>query len=361
MDTTPTLREEIARQVAALFAGDDSGEPGRIGAEVELLVFDRTADGGHGVVEIDRVRSVLATDPALVREARFSFEPGGQLELSPAPATSAADLASTLRGLIARTEALLGSQGIGILALPVDPWRGADELGLQTPKDRYLVMQRHFDEIGPAGRQMMRRTASFQVCIGLRRGRAGRDQWLLANLAAPALALAFGRPGSHGEDRLAIWRATDPCRTGYDGRQVDREDPAGAYGRFARDAAELRLPGLDAAPDRVAHHLTTLFPPVRPRGTYLELRFIDAQPAERMADILAVVERLLGHRETRDRALDIVGRDPAPLARWWSDAADGDPRARLAAQGRALLEVATGVARGTPARAPRARTLVTAR
>jgi glutamate--cysteine ligase len=343
---------ELRRQVSQLFGPSADASPNCVGAEVELLVFDRSAANGHGVVPVDRLAAILATDSRLAAEACFSFEPGGQLELSPAPAASARHLVATLRRLVAGTDALLARHGIGTSSRPVDPWRTASELGLQTPAERYVAMQRHFDSIGPAGRQMMRRTASLQVTIDLLPGEAGRRQWLLANLAAPALALAFGRPAREdgGESRLGIWRRVDPSRTGFDGVQVDGRRPETGYALFAAAAEAMplrreggepslralqsRLPFLDwarmgaARPDTtdVAYHLSTLFPPVRPRGRYLEIRFCDAQPADWLDVPISVSAVLLGQAPATGEALELVGSDTVNLAGRWGAAADGaDP------------------------------------
>ena len=48
----------------------------------------------------------------------------------------------------------------------------------------------------------------------------------------------------------------------------------------------------------------TLFPPVRPRGGYLEIRYLDAQPVGRIAEAVAAVAALT--------------LDPAPAARRWT-------------------------------------------
>lgn len=346
MDRQPTSISELRRQVRALFSPSGDASARLVGAEMELLVLDRRALGGHGVVPLERLRAILATDPSLAADAHFSFEPGGQLELSPAPAATPRRLSANLRRLVSRTDALLARHGIATASLPVDPWRTADELGLQTPADRYQVMQRHFDSIGPAGRQMMRRTASLQICVDLLPGRAGRQQWLLGNLAAPALAMAFGRPAEADETRLAIWQRADPSRTGYDGTQVDGVHPTAAYASFALAAKAMPLPReedlatdlpvrtwfedwvrRDAArpdPRDVAHHLSTLFPPVRPRGDYLEIRFVDAQPFDWLDVPISVLATLLIDDRAREAGLEVVGQDPYKLAAWWRSAATGD-------------------------------------
>ena len=222
----------------------------------------------------------------------------------------------------------------------VDPWRTADELGLQLAKDRYLVMQQHFDAIGPAGRRMMRQTASLQVCIDLLPGREGRRQWLAANVVGPALAAAFRNPPAP-DNRTAIWLDVDPSRTGFDGAQLDDRSPAEAYAAFALCAEVMPLPRQDdgaplpfrrpfgdwaatpgARPDAddVAHHLTTLFPPVRPRG-YLEIRYLDAQDPARIGVAVALLAVLCADRQARECAIEIVGGVPQ-LGESWRRSAD---------------------------------------
>jgi glutamate--cysteine ligase len=373
MDRQPPASIELRRQVAGLFSPlPGTHVPVRVGAEVELLVLDRRSPDGRGVVAVDRLRSILATDPGLVTEARFSFEPGGQLELSPLPAATPQQLGATLRRLVDRTDALLARHGIGIDSRPVDSWRTADQLGLQTPADRYVVMQRHFDSIGPAGRQMMRRTASLQINVDWLPAGAGRRQWLLANLAGPALGMAFGRPAAevNGETRLEIWQSVDPSRTGFDGAQVDPFDPAAAYARFALAAEAMclareaernsrstsRLPIRTrfedwarrnaARPDAldVGHHLSTLFPPVRPRGTYFEIRFVDAQPSAWLDVPVALLAVLLSGDDAVRAGLEVVGEDPSRLSTWWAAVVAGDDE-NLQALAIDLFDVAAGCAR----------------
>ena len=329
---------EVRRQVGRLFA-PSAAPAGRVSAprwssscSIDLQATG-TASSGSTVSRPSSLRTRLAA------EARFTFEPGGQLELSPAPSASPRELTAALRRLLAATDDLLARHEIGTASRPVDVWHQATALGLQTPGGRYLAMQRHFDAIGPAGRQMMRRTAALQITIDRLAGEAGRRQWLLANHMAPALALAFGRPAAEHsqESRLRIWRDVDPSRTGFDGVQVDGRFPATAYATFALAAEVMpirrrasgpsaaqrhtRLPFRDwarmrgARPDGadVAHHLSTLFPPVRPRGRYLEIRFCDAQPTGWLDVPISMFAVLLGDHRATAEALDVVGRAPRIL------------------------------------------------
>lgn len=285
----------------------------RVGVEHELV----SADAVEGcAVGIDRLRRVVAAaGPEAAYAGVVAFEPGGQVELSMPYADSAASLARRTRSALAALRADCLRAAVTLHATPVDP-RPARAVPLQLTAPRYLAMQAHFDTIGPAGRRMMRRTASTQVCLDWWPGAAGLEQWRLLNLAGPFLAAAFGR--SRGpESRLATWLAVDPGRTAFDDRLLAGDDPVAAYSSFAR-AATAFLPGHD-------EHLTTLFPPVRPRGRYLEVRFLDVQEDTALEHLLSVMASLVHDEDVRRAALRRVAGEQHRLAEHWIAAAAGHP------------------------------------
>jgi glutamate--cysteine ligase len=328
---------DLTLAVRRLF--EPASRPGRVGAEVELIP----------VTDEERPRPV---DPAVLRAAFTpyfaqsavpSFEPGGQLELSPPPRADAAVLVADLRRLISQADRMAAQRGIRLLGVGTNPYHSCEHVPLRTPTPRYLAMQRTFDRIGPDGRRMMRLTAALQVSVDLLPGAAGREQWLVANLAGPPLAAAFanspwldGQPAGRPGARTGIWQGVDLSRTGYDGRHLDPADPLGGYHAFAAAAARLPLP--EAADAR--YHLSTLFPPVRPRGGYLELRFLDAQPVDRLSVVIETVTRLLYDARVRREALELLLPRIADQARAWDEAAAG-----YSPQSADLLEIAASATR----------------
>jgi glutamate--cysteine ligase len=285
---------ELHRVVAGLFARGRR-QTVRVAVEQEYVVAD--LDGG--VVPIERVRRAAAGAGAA---PYLTFEPGGQLELSLPPSL---DPVGELEVLTAELRSRLGREGIRLLTIPVDP---RTDVPLRLTSPRYVAMQRHFDSIGPAGRRMMRRTTSTQICLDWWPGAAGIEQWRVLNLAGPLVAAAFARDGG----RLSTWLDVDPTRTGFDDR-VLRGDPIVSYAAFAAGATSF-VDGVEA-------HVTTLFPPVRPRGTYLEVRFLDAQEPAGVERAVAVLSRLMyddAHRRDVLRALE-PERDN--LAEHWRAAA----------------------------------------
>ena len=289
----------------------------RVGIEHELLAFDAVTGDS---VAIERVRRALAGTP-LARGV--AFEPGGQVELNQPCAPCPAALGPEFLAGVGELRRRCADAGVLLEAEPVDP-RPLDRVPLRLTSPRYLAMQAHFDRIGPAGRRMMRQTAGTQICLDWWPGAAGLEQWRLLLLAGPFLAAALNR--SFGPNsRLATWLAVDPDRTGFDDRLL-RGDPDAAYASFARGAARFVSP---------AEHLSTLFPPVRPRGHYLEIRFLDVQPDERVPEVATLLADLLYDDERRRRALDLVAPEQPRLAEHWRSAAlapDG-----LADLGHALL------------------------
>ena len=294
----------------------------RVAVEHEFL----TAARGTGrVVPIEAVRTAT-------RDASYAgyltFEPGGQVELSLPCAETPTELALRFRSDADALRAACDAVGVIVTSDPVDDRLISIPLQLASP--RYVAMQAHFDTIGPAGRRMMRRTASTQICLDWWSGRAGLEQWRVLNRAAPFLAAAYAR--SSGVDgRLTTWLAVDPSRTGFDDGLLHGDDPVAAYTDFAAGAIVFTDP---TDPDA---HLSTLFPPVRPRGSYLEVRFLDAQEEHAVGEIAEVLATLLYDDESRSRVVRMLEPGRRGLADQWRAAAAADPA--TVAQGREIVAV----------------------
>jgi gamma-glutamylcysteine synthetase len=287
--------------VAGLFPGPGNRRSVRVGVEHELLTRD-AATGAPAAIA--RVRAATSLP--------LAFEPGGQVELNQ-PCGAARVVVHRLLDTLAALRAELAQVGIELDACPTDD-RVPDDVPLQLNSARYLAMQRHFDTIGPAGRRMMRCTASTQVCLDWWPGRAGLEQWRLLNLAGPFLAAAYARSTGPGS-RLATWLAVDPDRTAFDDRLLRGDDPVATYAAFARAARPFTDPD---------EHLSTLFPPVRPRGRYLEVRFLDVQPEEQVAEVVSTLAALMYDAAVRARVLAELEPEAGRLADLWRAAADGE-------------------------------------
>ena len=299
------LSEAVAEAVARAFAPSRGDR--RIGAELELHLVGRDAPIAAAAV------SARLPD-SLVRRGCPTSEPGGQLELSLPPQRSVDALARELDWCVGAVRRAVDGE---VVLAGLNPRFGLDEVPLARATPRYLAMQELVDRTGAAGRKMMRLTASLQICVDLLPGPAGREQWLVANLAGPALVAAY----SGSLDRTRIWLDMDPARTAYDGRHLDPVDPVGAYRAYATAASRLPIP---EARD-VDYHLSTLFPPVRPRGGYLELRYLDSQPAS--IELLDTIWTLMYDDEVRGEALELL---LPTLPDYWESWMTADPADLLA-------------------------------
>ena len=287
-------------RITGLFPRSGQRRTTRVGIEQELLAFDAATGAA---VEIERVRRAVAGTPLA---GGVAFEPGGQVELNLPCAPGLPELADCFTSAVGELRRRCADVGVRLEATPVDP-RPLDRLPLQLRSDRYLAMQAHFDRIGPAGRRMMRQTAGTQVCLDWWPGRAGLEQWRLLLLAGPFLAAALNH-----SSRLATWLDVDPDRTGFDDRLLHGDDPVAAYARFAAGATAF------VPPDQ---HLSTLFPPVRPRGRYLEVRFLDALPDDRVVPVATLLADLLYDDDRRRRALAQLEPERGRLGEHWRTAA----------------------------------------
>jgi glutamate--cysteine ligase len=330
-----------------------------VGIELEWLT-------GHGPaterLRVEVAEAVMAEAGALPGGSRVTIEPGGQLELSSArfdhltPA-----LAATGTDLFLLDQAC-GRRGVTLIALGADPVRPPERI-LTAP--RYAAMEAFFDADGRAGRTMMCNTASIQLNIGLGPAPDTRARWELANALCPALIATFanspfaeGGPSGWQSTRQRAWWMLDasraaPPRRGSDPAAVWLDYALGArvmlircpdgdghvpvtgrlpFGRWLAEGHELGWPTLDD----FAYHLTTLFPPVRPRG-WFELRVLDALPTPFWQVAALLVHTLLADAAVAREARRVV----AGTEDLWIDAAQlGLGHPALARAARALFALA---------------------
>ncbi|MER7664269.1 ergothioneine biosynthesis glutamate--cysteine ligase EgtA [Streptomyces sp. NPDC096193] len=343
-----------------------NGPPSTVGVELEWLVHDQ--DRPHDPVPADRLLAAYDRVRSLHLDSLLTFEPGGQLELSSLPATSLTECIDSVAADLDAVRAVLRPAGLALAGYGLDPWQTPRRL-LHEP--RYEAMEAFLDRTGPAGRAMMCTSASVQVCLDAGNEEPGPlghgRRWQLAHLLGAVLTAAFansparaGRYTGWRSTRQAVWAELDSVRPLSP--PLDRE-PRAAWAAHALDAPVMcvRAPeGPWARPEGLTfrqwlrsggprpptredldYHLTTLFPPVRPRG-HLELRMIDAQPGDDGWMVpLAVTTALFDDAEAAEtvyRAVkplaEYAGPLPAPCNPLWTSAArDGlaDPELHAAA------------------------------
>ncbi|MEU9382588.1 ergothioneine biosynthesis glutamate--cysteine ligase EgtA [Streptomyces sp. NPDC048279] len=278
-----------------------TGPPRTVGVEVEWLVHELRRPRLR--VTPERLEAAYAALRTVPLGSALTVEPGGQLELSSPPAASLMECIGTVSADLDAVRTVLARQGLGLMGAGHEPWHTPRRF-LREP--RYDAMEACLDRTGPAGRHMMCSSASVQVCLDAGHEEPGPlghvRRWWLSHQLGPVLVAAFansplagGRPTGWVSTRQLLWmeigagRAGAPPLTG---------DPRESWARHVldapvmcvrRDGGPWEVPeGLtfrewtrSGSPTRadLAYHLTTLFPPVRPRG-HLELRMIDAQPGD---------------------------------------------------------------------------------
>ncbi|MFI0235976.1 ergothioneine biosynthesis glutamate--cysteine ligase EgtA [Streptomyces sp. NPDC016845] len=343
-----------------------TGPPRTVGVELEWIVHEPRRP--RLPIPPERLDAAYAALRALPLRSALTVEPGGQLELSSLPAASLMECVSAMRADLTAVRTSLRGHGLVLSGHGTDPWRPPRRL-LRQP--RYDALEASLDRAGPAGRSMMCSSASVQVCLDAGYEEPGPlgfgRRWRLAHLLGPVLVAAFANsPMLSG--RSTGWRSTrqllwDRIAVGRSGAPPLDGEPRAAWTRHVLDAPVMCV-RTDSGPWHVPeamsfrewtrgggprpptrsdldYHLTTLFPPVRPRG-HLELRMIDAQPGDDGWILpLAVTTALFDDPQAAETAYRAVkplaeraGATPAPHNPLWRDAARtglADPELREAA------------------------------
>ena len=347
---------------AALHIGDSclaDGPVGRVGLEVEAHCFD-LADPMRRP-EWAELKDAIAGVPPLPGGSAITVEPGGAVELSGPPMDEpvAAIAAMTADRSVLRTAFL--QAGLGLVLLGADPLRPAKRV---NPGDRYQAMEQFFiaSQTGEAGAAMMTSTASVQVNLDAGPQAGWADRVRLAHALGPTMiAIAANSPLLGGQfsgwvsTRQRVWSQLDSARCGPI-LGVNGDDPAGEWARYAMKAPVMLVhptPEMDAVPitdwvpfadwadGRVLlggrrptqadldYHLTTLFPPVRPRR-WLEIRYLDSLPEAVWPAVVFTLVTLLDDPVAADIALEAT----EAVATAWDRAAQiglGDRRLHEAA------------------------------
>ena len=345
---------DAARRIGAECLAD--GPIGRIGLEIEAHCFD-LADPMRrpGWAELTEV---IATVPPMPGGSPITVEPGGAVELSGPPADSVLPAIAAMRTDRAVLTKAFAERGLGLVLLGADPLRPPERV---NPGDRYRAMEQFFAASGTvdAGAAMMTSTASVQVNVdaGPRAGWAERVR--LAHALGPTMIaiaanspLLGGEPSGWRSTRQRVWSRLDSARTGPV-LGASGGDPAADWVSYALKAPVMLVQGPETVPMTevvpfadwadgrallggrrptaadLDYHLTTLFPPVRPRG-FLEIRYLDSTPDDVWPAVVFTLATLLDDPS----AVEVAAEATEPVATEWDLAARvglGDERLRTAA------------------------------
>jgi glutamate--cysteine ligase len=344
------------------------GPPRLVGVELEWTVHD--AHDPQAPLELERLSSALgAHAPSTVNPdspnlpmrhgSLVTVEPGGQVEISAPPHSSLADLISAVCADAAAIADLLADQGLVLGRYGLDQSRDVRRL-LDTP--RYAAMATAFSSHGPDGLAWMCSSAGLQVCLDAGQPDRVAARWAAVHALGPVLSALFANSGQRRgpcenwvSGRMRTMFRTDPVRNRP---SAVTADPAAWWARRVLDAPVMCVrradgcwdpPGpmtfadwiggaLPVPPteDDLDYHMSTLFPPVRPRG-YLEVRYLDTQDGDNWITPSVLLTALMADETTVDAVLEAT----APAAgRWLHAARYGLADQRIAEASRAVLAIA---------------------
>ena len=360
---------------AALHVGGEclvDGQVGKVGLEVEAHCFDLSDPMARPTW--NRLTDVIAGVPPLPGGSAITVEPGGAVELSGPPYDGAAAAIAAMHADRMVLQNAFAERGLGLVLLGADPLRPAKRI---NPGVRYRAMEQFFTAsgTGSAGAAMMTSTASVQVNVD-----AGpRDEWAarvrLAHALGPVMIaisanspLLDGRFSGWRSTRQRVWSQLDSARCGPI-LGASGDDPANDWARYALKAPVMlvqestpeptAVPVTDWVPfadwadgrtlldgrrpteDDLDYHLTTLFPPVRPRG-FLEIRYLDSVPDVMWPAVVFTLVTLLDD----PAAADVAAEATEFVATEW------DRAARAGLRDRRLHEAAVRCVRAASELAP---------
>jgi glutamate--cysteine ligase len=347
------------------------GPPRLQGIELEWTVHH--ADDPYRSLDAEQLSKALgAHAPAtlvpgspqlpLGRGALVTVEPGGQVEISGPASDSVPRLIEDTAADAAELTSLLLDAGLVPGDHGLDAYRLPRRI-LTVP--RYAAMERAFQQLGPHGPRMMCSTAGLQICLDAGEADQTATRWRALHDLGPALVALFAnsrrRAGSDTGWASARTEATfGTCAPFTEPPSMDG-DPAAAWARMAMEApvlclrrgdnwdapagltfgawADGALPEDRPTYEDLDYHLSTLFPPIRPRG-YLEVRYLDAQPGDGWIAPTLLLTALMSDPAVIDRAQ--AAAEPA-AGRWFPAAREGLNDKLVLQAARDVVDLGTGV------------------
>ena len=316
---------------------------GLVGLELEAHCFDPANPSRRpSWQELSDVIASAADPPC---GSKITVEPGGAVELSTPPLPGVVAAIDVLMADRAALRTAFAKAGLGLVLLGADPLRPPQRV---NPGDRYQAMETYFRaaNTAAAGAAMMTSTASVQVNVDAGPADGWADRVRLAHALGPTMiAMAANSPllgGSFSGWRSArqrVWSQLDTARCGPV-LAANGDDPAAEWARYALRAPVMLVHTPEATPmthhvafadwvdgevDLVGrrptaadldYHLTTLFPPVRPRR-WLEIRYLDSVPDALWPAVVFTLVTLLDD----PTAAEVAAEATEPVARAWDIAA----------------------------------------
>lgn len=253
---------------------------------------------------------------ALARDGiALSLEPAAQLEVSISPQTDVERIRTIYEQFVKEITPILEKYSYEMVTYGYQPKSKVEDLEL-LPKPRYRFMDTYFAKKGPFGRQMMRGTAATQVSVDYYSEEDFSDKYRIVYALKDVLvSFCSNAPVYEGERyngaaiRDEIWTKTDARRVDVAPFMSDKTMSFEDYADFVlqtpvivnRDGTEEyydeRTIGEIAkerifAEEELSHMLSMVFPMIRAKH-FLEIRFTDSMPMERVLKYVVLLKGLL--------------------------------------------------------------------
>ncbi len=337
----------VADLVAHFSAGNKPANERRVGLEHEKIAV--LADGrapGYELIarlleeearrrgwnRIEEDGQIIALEGA--RRGTVTLEPGGQVEHSGAPWTSAVEAARDNDQHLDELIPVAAELGISFIGVGFRPFGTLDDIPWM-PKGRYRIMRAYLPAHGRLAHDMMKRTATVQANLdyvdeadAMDKLRLGLGVSSLVTALFAASPLVDGKPSGFQSFRASCWLETDNDRCGL--LPFAFKDGVGfrEYAEWALDvplffvsrgghyqAVDQRLTfrrfmaegwnGERATGADWELHLSTLFPEVRLKR-YVEVRQADAGSREMVRALPTLWRGLLYDPASRRAAWELV-------------------------------------------------------
>lgn len=249
----------------------------------------------------------------------LSLEPGAQLEVSISPQTDVFCIKEIYDAFCEEIRPILEKYSYEMVTVGYQPKSKVDDLGL-LPKARYEYMDKYFQAIGPWGRRMMRGTASTQVSIDYYSEEDFMKKYRIAYYLRDILACFFsnthvfeGKANTERDLRDKIWMGTDKRRVDVSAYMKNNTLSFADYTEFVMQTPVIvnkeagsefydeRTIGEIAkerifSKDEMVHMLSMVFPMIRAKQ-FLELRFADSMPMDKVLCYVLLIKGLFSDVE----------------------------------------------------------------
>lgn len=254
----------------------------------------------------------------------ISLEPGGQFELSGAPFRLLSQTEQELDRHLAEVAQVLDELDLLMVSTSFNPIHELDEVPWM-PKGRYVIMRNYMPRVGTRGLWMMKGTCTVQANLDFTSEDDAADMMRTAMWLTPLVSAMFansplwrGKPSGYHTTRCHIWMDTDNERAGFPDFMLEGEEITfqryvewaldvpmyllyrdGHYLDLTRQRLTFRdymargFEGHHPTLDDFETHISTLFPEVRLKRKYIEMRGADMGPRDNILALPALWKGVL--------------------------------------------------------------------